>query len=320
MSPISRRRFLAFASVAPATGVDAQWIGQAGWSIRGTNPIEIYHGERRITAYHAGYAEGLPFFDPVVGPGGAVFTASASDGGGKGKSGATPRATGLWFALDGVNGHDFRGAPGEGRARGRILHKGMNGVLIQGSAIAIRTKSEWMDGGDPARRICSDRREFTLFYRDDGSLVIEASIELIADAGDLEIDPGGEGGWSLRLVPSLAWAGKADEVALRNGEGLADALVPGARAKWVACQGQDAKGRPAGVAVLDHPANPGHPAGWTMGEDGLLAATAFPEAASGAPHAVPNGESRFFRYRTLFHRGATDVGALGEAWEAFAAR
>src|SRR5690606_13469463 len=139
-----------------------------------------------------------------------------------------------------------------------IVHKGMNGVHIQGTAIAIRTKSEWIDAEDETRRICSDRRETTLFHREDGSLVVDLLLELTADAGDLAIGAETEGVWAIRLTPGLAW--QTEGVALRNGAGLVDAAVPGARAEWVSCQGKDAKGAAAGVAMLDHPANSGHPA------------------------------------------------------------
>ena len=134
------------ASVVPTGRALAQLIGhsEGEWSVRGTDPIEIYRGDRRITAYHAGFATGVPFFDPVVGPSGKSFTAPASPK--PAEEVFVP--TGLWFSLGNVNGYDFHPEPGgalpSARNRGRILHKGMNGVLIKNSAIVIRTKSEWM--------------------------------------------------------------------------------------------------------------------------------------------------------------------------------
>jgi hypothetical protein len=91
----------------------------------------------------------------------------------------------------------------------------------------IRTKAEWFDAADPIRRICSDKREFTLFYREDGSLVIETVLELTADAGDLEIGPEDVGAWSVCLAPGLTWKKDAVGIFLRNSEGIVDSAVPG---------------------------------------------------------------------------------------------
>lgn len=299
------------ATLGPAAKAGAQLIGgDAGWSIRGTDPVEIFHGERRVVSYHAGRKEGLPFLDPVVGPGGASFTAPEAT-----PDGAAVAGRGMWLALGDANGYDFRpGVRDPDHPRGRIVHKGLNGVHIQGSAIAIRTKSEWLDAEDETRRICSDRREITLFHRGDGSLVVDSLLELMADAGDLAIGGETEGLWSIRLTPGLAW--KAEGVALRNGEGLADAAVSGARSGWVSCQGKDAKGAAAEVAMFDHPANPGHPTAWTVGEAGLLAANPFPDL----PRIVPNGESLVFRYRTVFFKGKIDGSDLAKAYESFSER
>lgn len=336
MSAFPRRRFLALAAFGSAASVSAQILGHrgGGWSIRGTDPVEIFHGDRRVSAYHAGYAEGLPFLDPLVGPTGALLTAAAEGGEGR----APARAAGLWFALDDVNGRDFHpesgqvagaaaGAPGA-RLRGRIVHKGMNGVLIQGASLTIRVKSEWMEVSDEDQRVCSDRRELAFSYSKDGSLVVDALVELFADAGDLMIGGGEAGGWTLRLHPSLSWKEGSGEVALRNADSLADGLVPRARSRWIACQGKDAKGAAAGIAVLDHPGNPGAPTAWLVSDDGRLTARPFPESpaveaadgAASAPWLLPSGESYVFRYRIIFHAGATDPAAIEAAWETFSAR
>ena len=340
------------ASVVPTGRALAQLIGhsEGEWSVRGTDPIEIYRGDRRITAYHAGFATGVPFFDPVVGPSGKSFTAPASPK--PAEEVFVP--TGLWFSLGNVNGYDFHPEPGSAvpsaRNRGRILHKGMNGVLIKNSAIVIRTKSEWMGVASPERRLCSDEREFTLFYREDGSLAISALIELIADAGDLEIGQEDRGAWSLRVGSGLAWKEGEKNRRLSSSEGLLGKEVAGKRAKWVSCEGLDAGNLPGGVALFDHPGNPGSPPQWTLNESGLVSVNPFaprslpapgigpgastkeavPEGSDNAiqlraragnndlPLVVPNGESIFFRYRTVFFSGKAEAADLPKAYTLFA--
>lgn len=350
MTPLSRRQFVTIAILAPTGRAVAQLIGhsEGEWSIRGTDPIEIYRGDRRVTAYHAGFATGVPFFDPIVGPSGKSFTAPAAQ---KTEEAAAP--TGLWFSLGNVNGYDFH--PGSGSAvasekkRGRVVHKGMNGVLIKGSAMVFRVKSEWLEAELPERRICSDQREFTLFHREDGSLAISAVIELIADAGDLEIGAEPVGAWSLQVGPGLAWKAGEKNRHLTCSEGMAGNEVAGKRAKWLICQGLDAGNLPGGVAVFDHPENPGYPSQWTIEGTGLISANPFaprslpaPEPAAGdktatkdsaepgrgfrlraksgqydLPRIVRNGESVVFRYRSIFFTGQAEAADIPQAYGHF---
>lgn len=350
MIPLSRRHFLAIAGLAPVGGARAQLIGHAEgeWSIRGTDPIEIYRGDRRITAYHAGTTQGVPFFDPLVGPGGKSHTAPAT------QAPAEFAPTGLWFSLGNVNGRSFHpsadGPQEAGPERGIIVHKGMNGVLIKGSAVVIRVKSEWTETGSSDRRVCSDQREFTLFHREDGSLAVSALIELIADAGDLEIGPEVSGAWSVRVGPGLVWKEGDKNRHLSGSEGETGSGVAGSRSRWVVAEGLDAGNLPGGVAMFDHPGNPGAPARWTIDGSGLVSANPFvpaplPQppapgtdavedagnaargfrmrARSGqfdVPRLVRNGESLFFRYRTIFFSGKAEAAGIPTAYDLFAGR
>jgi hypothetical protein len=319
MNRSTRRRFLLLAGLAPMARSEAQIVGnREDWAVRGTDPLEIFHGERRVVSYRAGFDRGMPVFDPVVGPTGGAYTASPGKGG---EEGADPRG-GAWFSLGRVNGYSFHqgpGGPGAGIKAGRIVHRAVNGILIKGPAIAVRTKSEWRDYADPARRVATDQREITLYYREDGSLAMELSLELIADAGDLEIGADAEGAWFLRAVPGLVWKEGAESRKPGNGEGGPGAAVSGAKAKWLVCEGTEAKGEAGGFAILDHPSNPGHPAAWTVRRDGLVAANPFADPAA-PPRVVPNGESIRFRYRTILFRGSVEGIDLAKAYEAFAAR
>lgn len=354
MSVFTRRDLLMLASLAPAGRAAAQLIGHSDgeWTIRGTDPIEFYRGDRRVTAYHSGMDAGLPYFDPIVGPSGKSFTAAAAPADPSATRDAATIPSGLWFSLGNVNGCDFHpispDADTNGKKRGRIIHRGMNGVLIKGSAIVIRVKSEWMERDLPERRLCSDQREFTLFHREDGALVISAVIELMADAGDLEIGPEETGAWSMRLGPGLVWSEDDKNRRLTNSEGLAGSETIGSRADWLTCQGLDAGNLPGGVAILDHPENPGFPARWTVADPGLVSANPFaprPAAAVGlpgeagggepgtkgptfrlraragqqdVPRTVRNGESVVFRYRTIFFSGKAEAAQVPQAFDRFA--
>ncbi len=305
----NRRRILTALASLPGAAA-AQLIGTRGegWSIRGTDPVELFFGERRVTAYHAAYQEGLPRLEPVVGPNQRSVTAGSS-----GKKDAFPPG-GAFFSFEQLGGLRF---PGFGAAgNGRILHKGMNGVLIRGEVLTIRTKSEWQEVVAGGRRVASDQRETTLFYREDGSLVIDVSIELMADAGDLEIPGDTRGGWFISLAPELRWTDDGN-VILKNADGKSGAEVKGADAPWAYLQGMTGE-EPYGVAIFDHPGNPGTPARWDLESPGLFGASPF-RRKDAAATVLPNGESLHFRYRTLVFKGDAETVGIGVAYDRFAA-
>ncbi len=325
-----------------AAGASAQVLGDVaqGWSIQGSDPIEIVFGGRLVTKYHAGYEEGKPYFYPIMGPSGENMTRhwpmneTFED-----EERDHPYHRGMWYGLGDVDGYDFWHTSGGGEADdgdqpgkpyGVIRHKGMNGVIIKGPTITIKTKSDWLVAGDATKRICSDRREFTLFYREDGSLALDLTLRLIADAGDITIGAVEEAGWAIRTIPTLRLKGKVGKghiLTSRGDEGGADGEVSGGRAAWVDNHGPDRAGNPVGIAIFDHPENLRFPTWWRTTEHGLIAANPFAPGnlAEGGSEKTDktilrNGESLVFRYRTIFHEGGPQTAGIAEAFAAFAAK
>jgi hypothetical protein len=323
-----------FLTSMAASGTSAQVLGHVaeGWTVHGTDPIEIVYGGRLVTKYHAGYEEGKPYFYPIMGPSGENMTRHwPMNETFKDEETDHPGHRGMWYGIADVNGYNFWHPVGEGAAKGKvdgvIRHKGMNGVMVQGPTITIRTKSDWLDAADPVKRICSDEREFTFFYREDGSLVLDLTLKLIADAGDVTIGEEEEAAWAIRMIPTLRLAGKVAKGSIVNSEGLKNGEVWGKRAAWVDYYGPDRAGNPVGIAMLDHPTNFRHPTWWHARDYGLLTANPFGEgkfekaAAEGAGgHVIPNGEALIFRYRTIFHEGDAEAAGIAKAFEAFASK
>jgi len=313
---------------------DSQVIGSTGggWTISGTDPVEISFGGKMITAYHPGYEAGKPYFYPIIGPTGENMTRHwPMKKGEKDEETNDIHHRGMWYGLGRVNGFDFWHSSGDetvkDNAFGIIRHRGMTGVMIKGPTITITTKSDWVEASNPEHRICSDRREFTLFYREDGSLVIDLMLMLNADAGDVTISDGEEGAWAIRLPPTLALKGKGATGHILSSEGLADGETRGKRAAWVDYSGKDPAGNPAGIALLDHPSNFRHPTWWNVREDGLFTANPFGQGSfeeetpdNAGDHLIPNGESLKFRYRAIFHRGDPEAAGIAKAFELFSSK
>ncbi|MEX2581022.1 MAG: PmoA family protein [Verrucomicrobiales bacterium] len=318
--------------VAPAD-LSAQIIGNTGggWSVRGSDPIMIFHGDDHVTSYHAGNEAGKPYFYPVIGPTGEHMTRHwPMKEGVEGEASDHIHHRGMWYGLGNVNGLDFWHFAGDGKKKdkkfGSIRHVGMNGITMSKQDLAFTTKSEWLAEDDPEKRVLSDRREFRLFYRKDGALVVDATIELIADAGDVTIRDDKEGAWSIRTQPTLRLEGDVAKGSIVNSEGVTGKDAWGKRAAWVDYFGPDQKGNPVGIAILDHPSNFRHPTWWHARHYGLFTANPFgqgnfekdaPEGAGN--HTIENGDSLTFRYRTIFHEGDAESAEIAKAFEAFAA-
>jgi hypothetical protein len=92
--------------------------------------------------------------------------------------------------------------------------------------------------------------------------------------------------------------------------------IHGRKARWVDFSLVDAvTGQPAGIAILDHPANLRHPSAWHAVMDDKIPFGYFsPAPLFSEPYDVPAGKSITLRYRILVHPGATDTGWLDDQW------
>ncbi len=93
----------------------------------------------------------------------------------------------------------------------------------------------------------------------------------------------------------------------------------GKRARWMNCSLVDiASGRPAGLAILDHPDNLRFPSQWhcilqTTHHFGYFS----PAPLWSEPHTLAAGKSLPLRYRILVHAGRADRQSIEEQWKVF---
>jgi hypothetical protein len=78
------------------------------------------------------------------------------------------------------------------------------------------------------------------------------------------------------------------------------------------------------IAIFDHPKSFRHPTTWHARDYGLFAANPFGlkdftgDKKKDGSHKLEKGAKLLFRYRVLFHPGATEEAKVAEAWRAFA--
>lgn len=118
--------------------------------------------------------------------------------------------------------------------------------------------------------------------------------------------PGEPGGKDHGGYGGLSWRGAKDlaEVHFLDSEGRKDMEIHRQHAAWVNAQGS-LGGKPAGIAILDHPQNPGHPSSWFIVSDPKLPFWYLnPALVQPKPITMKKGESATYRYRILVHDGS----------------
>lgn len=272
--------------------------------------VRVLAGGRPFTVLRFGPGRAKPVFHPVFGPGQLPMTRDfplRPDTPGEARD--HPHHESLWFTHGDVNGIDFWAL---GKHCGTIQQ-----TRLSLAGDTITTGNDWL--APAGRRVCSDTRVIRFATLPGGARLIDFTITLAATDGDLTFGDTKEGSLGIRTHPGLNIDHGA---AASNSEGTTGAAIWGRHAKWVNYQGT-INGRPAGVALFDHPANPRHPTTWHARDYGLVAANPFGLRAFGRIHAgtgamtIRAGGHATFRYALVFHRGADEprpVGRIYQQW------
>ncbi len=90
----------------------------------------------------------------------------------------------------------------------------------------------------------------------------------------------------------------------------------GRAARWVAYRGTAQNGRPAALAIFDHPDNPRHPCWWQSRSNYPYLNPSF---TCKEDYTLAAGKSLTLRYGILVHHGPADRQNLERQWKAYAA-
>ncbi len=219
-----------------------------------------------------------------------------------------PWQHGVQTGYHGVNGCDFWFDPGQ--------HPTMDIGTIEPSAPRIISTDppSWIveaiwrhaDGS----LLLAEKQEWTLREADNDDLIfldLEWTVQAIPD---VEIEQHAYGGFFIRM-PFRRNVGAT----VFNSEGQQEDDTEQQPAKWVELhmplENSEAG---AGIALLDHPQNPGHPVHWRVdGQRGINPAPCIP-----GPIHLASGESMRHRYRMALHPGKLDAKELNKLWDSYA--
>lgn len=283
------------ATVAPCHAQEKLAASQIG------SRIDVTLGGKFFTSYRFAADEKYPFFFPVNGPSGASVTSM--------RNGEYPHHSSLFFACDKVNGGNYWQ---EGLDRGRIVSQGPVLEAAAGNQIVIRDSCDWTRPGAP--QPLRDVRRIVISAPSPGMRQIDFDITLEA-LEEVVIQKTNHSLFSARMDPDLtpAFGGTM----INAGGDLGEKETFGKPSPWLAYHAARDGKTTEGLAILQHPQNPGYPAPWFTRDYGFFSPTPMFWPADGKNTRMAKGEKIRLCYRVLIFSGTPESAGIDGVFTEF---
>ncbi|HYL75648.1 MAG TPA: PmoA family protein [Bryobacteraceae bacterium] len=280
--------------------------------------IDVNIDGKPFATFNSGTDAWKPFLAPLRSASGKIVTRHFPMEKVEGESKDHPHHRGLWFSYDDVNGVKFwENDPSYTRPNiGKIVVK--RAALKDGAG--SKTINAVFDWNDPSGKTLLGESRTMTFSGDSSTRTIDFDITLTASDkvvfGDTK-----EGAFAIRLADALTEKkGTGKMVNAEGNVGMKD--VWGKRSNWVDYSGA-IDGEKLGVAMFDHPANPGHPVRWHARDYGLFALNpwgqhAFDPKVEESHMTLAPGGSLHYRWRVLIHAGDTESAHIADLYQKYA--
>lgn len=280
--------------------------------------VEVRIGGSLFTAYHYGREWVRPFLHPLRGPSGARMTRGwPIEDACQGDDRDHPHHKSLWVAHGECGKVDnWSEEPGHGWQRHRHFTDLVSGPVFG----RIVGQNDWCTHRE--RKQFEEIRDMTFYATPPGVRLFDVAVTFRMTEGSVTFKDTKEGGLlSVRVASALdvRHGGRIENA----WGGINEAETWGKAAPWCDYSGR-VDGVHAGVAVMDHPANPRFPTGWHVRDYGLMTANCFasaqyrPDAGEQGDMLFPKESIRQWRYRVLVHRGGAAQGRVAGHYLNFA--
>jgi hypothetical protein len=228
---------------------------------------------------------------------------------------------GLWFAHGDVNGFDFWGSDVLNKANPKFGKIVFNRVVSAKGGKKSGTVTALFDWKDPqGKTLISETRTMT-FHSDPALRIVDVDIKLDPKE-QIKFGDTKEGTFGLRLAASLQEQRGSGRMV--NAEGAStEKEVWGTASNWVDYAGT-LENEKLGIAILDHPKNPGAPVRWHSRAYGLFAANPFglgefvrDKTKDGSVTVAP-GQTLRYRYRVIIHPGDAESAKIAQLYQQWA--
>lgn len=264
--------------------------------------VNLYEKNERITSYYTGplWGDGKldpdpvirrPFFYPVYNPDGLAVTEFGKP---HDPTGSHAHHYSLWIAHADVDGHDFWSESG-----GVIAHEQFD-LLEDGPLFSrIIQRTRWVHSGEAVLR---ETRTLTFYRSEDNFRVVDFDLDFSTPESEpVHLGATSFGFLAARAAQSMAPFDGGGEIVNSEGDRNEQGLHR-KYAHWIDQSGPVAPGKKGGIALLDHPSNPHHPARWHSRNDGW----AGPSFNMDQAYIIEHGTRLTLRYRVILHSGAAD--------------
>jgi hypothetical protein len=293
--------------------------------VRHPDRISVQIDGKPFTEIFQGPTTRKPFLHPLRSASGKVVTRRFPMEQVAGEATDHPHHQGLSFTHAEVNGYNFWASDASqiDAKSGSIRLKRI--LLTRDGKTSGRTdlEYEWLD---PSGKPILAERRVLIFRADRSERVVDFDTELTAldkvVFGDTK-----EGTFNIRIATGLQEDHGGAMVGASGCKGEKECW--GTRGNWMDDSGR-IDGEDLGIAIFDHPGNPGHPTYWHSRAYGLFSANPFgaedfrkgrkePPPARDGSLTVEKGQTARFRYRVLIHPGRTDPAVLEKAYASYTA-
>lgn len=276
--------------------------------------VNILAGQQLFATYHTGPAvndlKGIPsprrpYLYPVNGPDGISLTEFGKP---HDPSASHAHHYSLWIAHANVNGHDFWSEKG-----GTIAHEQFEEMENGPVFCRVAQTARWSVGNT---NLIHERRQLVFYSTPEDFRLIDFDLEFSARGSEpVTLGKTSFGFLAARVAQSMSPFDGGGEITNASGE-RNEAAAHLKRAPWIDQSGPIAPTKWGGIAILDHPDNPGHPTGWHCRNDGWAGAAFNMEK----PYVLEPGHKLRLRYRVHLHRHDSIRGEVARRFQEFAAR
>ena len=285
------------------------------------------HLGQQLTRYHFGPELRRPFWYPITGPGGRSLTRMNMPGDpGRSITQAVqpadpnkpedPRGhshqTSVWISHKDVGGIDFWREAGP--IAGQIVHQTRReGLQYEDGpqAASLLTLNHWND--PQGKTLMIDRRRATVMSGEDGSwwLIVDLQFEAPPDA-PVTLGKTAFGPIGVRMAKTIGVTDGGGRIL--NSEGQRnEAEMFHKPARWADYSGPITNEQTAGITLMDHPVNPGHPTPFHVRDNGWMGVCPTLDA----PLTVTPEKPLRLRYGLWVHPGVPDAQMLDRQWQTF---
>lgn len=262
---------------------------------------------REVAGYWSPAGVDRPFVYPLVGPSGRSLIRMGHPRDPMGHA----HHDAFWVSHQSVNGRNYW----ENNQSNRIVPRRVVRYDDGDAEASMVVENDWVgiDGIFDLR----DRRRMTVRPLKDGEWLFILDLQLEA-AGPAPVALGRTafGPVGVRLAKTIGVNDGGGRI--RNSEGNEGEQGPDGcfrkPARWIDYSGPIARDAAEGIALLDHPANPGHPTPFHVRDDGWMG----PSPTLAAPIAIWPGAPLLLRYGLYVHRGVPSREAIDAVWNDFA--